>query len=58
MIAGVLMFAAPEAVYQFTQAWKNDSCDRPSDAYRLTIRIGGVIFFLVGLSGVIGFFIF
>lgn len=55
---GVLMFTAPQIVYQITQSWKNASSNEPSDFYRRYTRIGGIIFFLVGLTGIITYFVF
>lgn len=54
---GITMLAAPNVIYQITESWKNDSSAGPSDFYKLNVRIGGVVFLLVGAAGIAAFFL-
>ena len=45
---GILMLAAPDLFYQITE---------PSDLYKLNLRIGGIVFLLVGIAGIITYFV-
>ncbi len=49
IIAGVLMAAAPDLVYDLTQRWKNGKETEPSDVYRIMTRIHGGLFVVVGM---------
>jgi len=40
-----------------TESWKNDCASGPSDGYRLYTRVGGGIFALVGVIGLVVFFL-
>lgn len=57
LFIGILMIVAPDVVYEITQSWKNSSASSPSDLYKLNTRIGGVIFSIVGLAGILVYFI-
>ncbi|MBS6643421.1 MAG: hypothetical protein KH366_07555 [Clostridiaceae bacterium] len=54
---GILMLAAPDLFYQITESWKNNSSAEPSDLYKLNLRIGGIVFLLVGIAGIITYFV-
>ena len=52
-IVGVLMLCFPEAVYTLTESWKSYSRGESSKLYRISVRIGGACFLIVGVSAVI-----
>ena len=49
MIAGVLLAAAPDLVFDMTQSWKNGYASKPSDRYRIITRIQGGILVIAGI---------
>jgi len=57
LIVGPLMLCFPDAVYELTESWKSDSPSEPSKLYRWNTRIGGIACTLVGLFGLISFFV-
>ncbi len=57
LLAGAFMLFAPDAFYELTESWKNDCASGPSDGYRLYTRVGGGIFALVGVIGLVVFFL-
>lgn len=56
-IVGLLMLVRPEIVWQITEKWKSYSAEEPSNFYIKSIRFGGVMFVLVGIIGLIAFFL-
>ena len=52
LIAGAVMLAFPEFVYEVTESWKSYSTE-PSELYVIHVRVGGVCFVAVGLLGLI-----
>lgn len=50
---GALYFLRLDLVWKYTEQWKSYRADEPSDFYRLNTKIGGAVFFLVGLAGLI-----
>lgn len=50
---GALYFLRPDLVWKYTERWKSYSADEPSDFYKLNTKIGGAVFFLVGLAGLL-----
>lgn len=57
LVIGILMLIAPDEIYEITESWKNSSAGSPSNLYKLNIRIGGIMFSIVGLAGIIVYFI-
>ena len=53
LIIGVLMLCFPDGVYSITESWKSNINSEPSGMYKLSIRIGGVIYLLLGATGLI-----
>ena len=49
IIAGIILVVAPSLVYDITQNWKNGNDSEPSDFYRITTRVQGVILVVVGI---------
>ncbi len=46
---GALLFLKPQAVWALTEKWKSYRADEPSDLYRISTKIGGILFALCGL---------
>ncbi len=57
LFVGALMIFNPNAVFEITQGWKSYSAADPSKLYIISTRIGGALFAIVGLIGIIAFFI-
>ena len=51
------MLRFPELIYEVTESWKSYSSGEPSDLYRLSTRVGGVAFIVVGIACIIVAFI-
>ena len=57
-IVGLVMLINPDLIYDITQSWKNSSVNvYPSDMYRLSTRIGGGFFVVVGIAAVVTQFV-
>ena len=57
LIIGFVMLRFPELIYEVTESWKSYSSGEPSDLYRLSTRVGGVAFIVVGIACIIVAFI-
>ncbi|MBE6995848.1 MAG: hypothetical protein E7429_03850 [Ruminococcaceae bacterium] len=57
LLVGVLMFAFPDTWFELTEHWKSYAPSEPSKWYRISCRIGGGCMLLVGLAGVVVFFV-
>jgi hypothetical protein len=53
VIAGVTFFFKPEYLWRLTESWKSNDAHEPSDLYIISTKIGAVIFFLVGIAGLL-----
>lgn len=51
------MLVKPDIWWEITESWKSYDATEPSDFYIKTTRFGGCIFTLVGIAGIIGFFL-
>lgn len=49
IIAGIVLAAVPNMVYDFTQSWKNNGVSSPSDFYRNFTRVQGIVFVIAGI---------
>lgn len=49
IIAGIILAAAPNLVYDITQSWKNRNDSEPSDFYRIITRVQGIILAVIGI---------
>ena len=56
LIVGLFSFC-PRIVYKITEKWKSNTYTEPSDLYRLHIRIGGIVCTLIGITGVVTYFL-
>ena len=50
-LLGLAMMFCPGAMYGLLESWKHDGSSEPSRLYLLNMRLGGVIFTLVGIGG-------
>ena len=50
LIIGFVMLRFPEFIYEITESWKSYSSGEPSDLYKLSTRVGGVAYILVGIA--------
>ena len=57
LVAGLLMLCFPAVIYSITESWKTNSSSEPSGMYKIHIRVGGIAFLLVGITGLIIFFV-
>ena len=57
LIAGSLMLCFPEVIYSVTESWKSNTTGEPSEMYKIHIRVGGIACLLVGIAGLITFFV-
>lgn len=56
ILIGLLMVVFPEFIYELQESFRSDMIGTPSKLYIISTRFGGVMFILVGLMGIIGFF--
>ncbi len=49
IIAGIVLAAAPNLIFDITQSWKNDNDSAPSDKYKNITRVQGVILVIIGI---------
>jgi len=47
------MFLKPDIIWMITESWKSDNAYGPSNLYKLSTKIGGVMMFLAGLASLI-----
>lgn len=43
----------PQTFFDITESWKSNAEREPSDLYRISTRLGGILFLLVGVAGMI-----
>jgi len=53
LIIGTIMFLKPDIIWMITESWKSDNAYGPSNLYKLSTKIGGVMMFLAGLASLI-----
>jgi hypothetical protein len=56
-VVGVVMLLKPGLIWRVTESWKSTDASEPSSMYVLSLRVGGVMFLLVGLGNVIVYFL-
>ena len=52
------MLLSPGTIYELTESWKSYSSGEPSNFYLVCTRIGGGLFSLAGIAGIVVFFLF
>ncbi|WP_251317362.1 DUF6199 family natural product biosynthesis protein [Flintibacter muris] len=57
IFAGLVMAFSPEFVYELQEGLRSDAVGTPSKFFIGSTRFGGVLSILVGLVGVISFFV-
>lgn len=57
LVIGFLMLRFPEEIYDLAEGWKSNSPGEPSKWYRISLRVGGIAFLLVGVMGLVSLFI-
>ncbi len=58
IVIGVIMFFKPDIFYQLTESWKSDTYGEPSYLFKLSTRVGSIIFMLAGFFGFVVFVFF
>ena len=53
LAVGIFAFAKPDLIWEFTERWKSERADEPSDLYVLSTRIGGILLALAGIFVII-----
>ncbi len=57
LVIGFLMLRFPKEIYDLTERWKSNTPGEPSKWYRISLRVGGIAFLLVGVMGLVSLFI-
>ena len=57
LFIGIVMLRFPEFIYEITESWKSYSSGEPSDLYKVSTRVGGIAFILIGIACFIATFI-
>lgn len=52
-IIGITMILKPGLIYDITESWKTYTDSEPSELYLFNTRLGGVVFLLIGIAGII-----
>ncbi len=52
-LLGLFFFTKPDLVWMLTERWKSYAADEPSELYRKSTRLGGILFFLLGLAMIV-----
>lgn len=50
---GMFLFLKPDLVWKLTEEWKSYRADEPSEFYLKVTKIGGVLFALCGVFGIL-----
>ena len=50
---GVFAFLKPEVIWKLTEQWKSSYADEPSELYRFSTKLGGVILVGIGIAAVV-----
>lgn len=53
IVIGLTMIFNTKLFWKITESWKSQGSYDPSDLYLVQVKFGGVMFFLVGMAGVI-----
>lgn len=52
-LLGLFLFIKPDLVWMLTERWKSCAADEPSDLYRKSTQLGGILFILLGLAMIV-----
>lgn len=50
LVIGLVMVVSPSTVFQITESWKNDKASEPSKLFRISTRVGGCFFIIIGIA--------
>lgn len=50
---GALLVFSPQTWFYFTESWKSQSADEPSDLYIFSTRFGGIMCMLAGVAYIV-----
>lgn len=56
VLVGTFMIVKPDWFWLITESWKSSHSSEPSLVYRWYTKEGGMIFLIIGISGIIGAF--
>ena len=57
LVIGFLMLRFSGEIYDLTESWKSNTPGEPSKWYRISLRVGGITFLLVGVMALVSLFI-
>ncbi|WP_338109695.1 DUF6199 family natural product biosynthesis protein [Pseudoflavonifractor phocaeensis] len=47
---GLLMVISPSIFFQITESWKSDNANEPSKLFKISTRVGGCFFIIIGIA--------
>ena len=50
LVIGLLMVVSPSIFFQITESWKSDKANEPSELFRISTRVGGCFFIIIGIA--------
>ena len=50
VIAGMIMLVSPKTIFQIVEGWKGTDDKEPSTLYKINLRVGGVVFLILGIA--------
>ena len=53
IIVGLIMLISPKTFYDIIEGWKSVSCGEPTSLFIISTRVGGTIFFVLGIASII-----
>jgi hypothetical protein len=55
ILFGLLMLIKPNILWMITESWKTDGATEPTNYYIFSVRLGGILFILAGIGGIVAF---
>lgn len=49
-VIGLLMVVSPSIFFQITESWKSDKANEPSELFKISTRVGGCFFIIIGCA--------
>lgn len=50
LVIGLLMVVSPSIFFQITESWKSDKANEPSELFKISTRVGGCVFIIIGIA--------
>ena len=50
---GLLMVVNPSIIFQITESWKSDITNEPSELFKISTRVGGGAFIIIGIASIV-----